>query len=117
LSVFESSLTIDKLFEHYVRLLRAEGLGHHAMSCYFCTAHRSRGGGGPIAALSAGLKARERRLAEVRTSLRALSAAGPPWAYENVLPTSSARSASGEIYCTRKRRTPDSFSVRCSRVA
>ena len=43
-------------------------------------------GGGPIAALGVALKARERRLGEVRADLRALSDAGGGSAYEDVLP-------------------------------
>jgi site-specific DNA recombinase len=43
-------------------------------------------GGGAIASLGAGLKARERRLGEVRADLRALSDGGDGAAYEDVLP-------------------------------
>jgi hypothetical protein len=43
-------------------------------------------GGGSIASLGAGLKARERRLIDVRAALRTLSATRGGWADENVLP-------------------------------
>jgi hypothetical protein len=43
-------------------------------------------GGGSVASVVAGLKARERRLSDVRAALKGLGAAGAGSAYENVLP-------------------------------